>query len=221
MAKRYLVTLSEDERADLLARTTKGTITARKLPHAHILLRADAGDIDATIATALHVGIATVERVRKRVVEAGLDAALHERPRPGGQRKLDGKQEAFLIALACSTPPEGRPSWTMHLLAHKLVEGRAIDTISDETVRRTLQKMPSSRGQNRPGVFRASVRRSCGIWERCWLAMPSRMLANLPWSVLMKVPTKWSAQYASHGQSGPASLPGMPTNIAGRGHAMC
>jgi transposase len=155
MAKRYLVTLTEDERASLLALTKKGKIAARKLTRAHMLLQADAGDMDAVIATALHVGMATVERVRKRCVEAGLEAALNERPRPGGQRTLDGKQEAFLIALACSTPPEGRPSWTRQLLAHTLVELRAIDAISDETVRRTLKQTSSSRGSKRPGVFRA------------------------------------------------------------------
>jgi putative transposase len=113
MAKRYLVTLTDDERAHLMALTKRGKVAARQLTRAHILLQAAAGGIDAAIAAALHVAIATVERVRKRFVEEGLEAALHERPRPGGQRKLDGQQEAFLIALACSTPPEGRTSWTM------------------------------------------------------------------------------------------------------------
>jgi transposase len=113
MAKPYVVTLTEDERAHLLALTKTGKAAARQLTRAHILLQADAGGMDAAIAGALHVGIATVERVRKRFVDEGLEAALCERPRPGGQRKLDGKQEAFLIALACSTPPEGRTSWTM------------------------------------------------------------------------------------------------------------
>ena len=155
MAKRYIVTLTEDERAHLMALTKKGKVAARKLTRAHILLQADAGGIDAAIAGALHVGMATVERVRKRFVEEGLEAALCERPRPGGQRKLEGKQEAFLVALACSTPPEGRTLWTMQLLADKLVELRVIDTISDETVRRTLKKTRSSRGSKRPGAFRA------------------------------------------------------------------
>jgi transposase len=155
MAKRYSVTLTEDERAYLLALTKKGKLAARKLTRAHILLQADAGEMDALTAAALHVGIATVERVRKRFVEEGLEAALNERPRPGGQRKLDGKQEACLIALAWSTPPEGRTSWTMQLLAHKLVERRAIDAISDETVRRTLKKTSLSRGRKPPGVSRA------------------------------------------------------------------
>jgi transposase len=155
MAKRYLVTLSEDERAHLLALTKKGTRSARKLTRAHILLQADAGGMDAAMAAALHVGVATVERIRKRCVEEGLDAALQERPRPGGQRKLDGKQEAFLIALACSTPPEGRTCWTMQLLAGKLVELRVVDAISDETVRRMLKKTSSSHGRRRSGVFPA------------------------------------------------------------------
>jgi transposase len=111
--------------------------------------------MDAAIAVALHLGIATVERVRKRFVEEGLEVALCERPRPGAQRKLDSKQEAFLIALACSTPPEGRTSWTMQLLADQLIELRVIDAISDETVRRTLKRTRSSCGRKRPGVFRA------------------------------------------------------------------
>jgi transposase len=146
MAKRYLVTLTEEERVHLLGLTKKGKVSARKLTRAHVLLQAAAGVSDKAIAAALHIGIATVERLRKRFVEGGLDAALSERPRPGGQRKLDGKQEAFLIALACSTPPEGRQSWTMQLLADTLVAVQVVETISDETVRRTLKKTRSNRG---------------------------------------------------------------------------
>lgn len=140
MAKRYVVTLTADERTHLLALTKKGKVAARKLARAHILLQADAGAMDVAIAAALHVGIATVERVRKRFVEEGLEAALCERRRPGAQRKLDGKQAAFLIALACSPPPQGRTCWTMQLLAHRLVELRVVEAISDEPVRRTLKK---------------------------------------------------------------------------------
>ena len=123
-----------------------GKVSARKLTRAHILLQANAGVSDKAIAAALHIGIATVERIRKRFVEEGLDAALSERPRPGGQRKLEGKQEAFLIALACSTPPEGRQCWTMQLLADRLVAVQVVEAISDETVRRTLKKTRSNRG---------------------------------------------------------------------------
>ena len=152
MAKRDLVTLREDERTHLLALTKKGTLSARKLTRAHILLQADAGAMDAAIAAALPVGIATVERVRTRFVEDGLEAAWRERPRPGGHRKLDGKPEAFLLAWACSTPPAGRKGWTMQLLAGKLVELRVVDAISDETVRRTLKKTASRHGRRKRGV---------------------------------------------------------------------
>lgn len=140
MAKKYIVTLMDDERAQLLALTKRGKVAARRLTRAHISLQAETGLSDEIIAQALHIGPATVERIRKRFVEEGLEAALTERPRPGGQRKLDGKQEAFLIALACSTPPEGRICWTMQLLANRLVALRIVDAISDETVRRTLKK---------------------------------------------------------------------------------
>jgi transposase len=154
MTKKYVVTLPDDERAQLLTLTKRGKVSARRLMRAHLLLQAEAGLSDESIAQALHIGTATVERIRKRFVEEGLEAALTERPRPGGRRKLEGKQEAFLIALACSTPPEGRTCWTMQLLADRLIELRVVDAVSDETVRRTLKKTPSSRGRRKPGVFR-------------------------------------------------------------------
>jgi transposase len=153
MQKKYIVTLADDERAQLLALTKRGKVSARRLSRTHILLQADTGLSDDAIAQALHIGTATVERIRKRFVEDGLEAALSERPRPGGQRKLAGKQEAFLIALACSAPPEGRACWTMQLLANRLVELQVVEAISDETVRRTLKKTSLSRGRRRPGVF--------------------------------------------------------------------
>jgi transposase len=152
MAKKYLVNLTEDERATLLTLTKKGTIAARTLTRAHILLHADSQATDDDIAQALHIGTATVERIRKRFVEEGLEAALAERPRPGGRRKLAGRPEAFLIALACSAPPEERPCWTMQLLADTLVELDIVESISDETVRRTLNKTCASHGSNRNGV---------------------------------------------------------------------
>lgn len=146
MPKKYHVTLTDDERAALQALTRKGTVAARKLVRAQALLHADAGWTDAAIAHALTIGTATVERLRKRFLAGGLPAALHERPRPGAQRKLDGKAEATLIAWACSAPPEERTHWTMRLLADKLVELQIVEHISDETVRRTLKKTNSSPG---------------------------------------------------------------------------
>jgi transposase len=115
MAKKYVVNLTKDERTQLLGLLKKGKLSARKLCRAQILRQADAGASDTTIATAVHVDVRTVERLRKRFVEEGLEAALNEHRRLGGKPKLDGRQEAFLIALACSAAPNGRQRWTMQL----------------------------------------------------------------------------------------------------------
>lgn len=140
MPKRFVVDLSEEERAGLLARLGKGAARARELTRARILLLADEGRRDEAIAAVLHVHAATVARARRRFVEGGVERALNDQPRPGGRPKLDGKREAVLVALACSQAPEGRSRWTMQLLADRLVELEVIDTLSDETVRRTLKK---------------------------------------------------------------------------------
>jgi transposase len=144
--KKYIVDLTEAERQQLLDLVKKGKVSARKLNRAHILLQAADGATDVAIAAALHIGPATVERTRKRFVEGNLDWALNEKQRPGARRKLDGKQEALLVATACSTPPGGRDHWTMQLLADKLVALQVVESISDETVRRTLKKTNLSRG---------------------------------------------------------------------------
>jgi transposase len=144
--KKYVVDLSEDEKQHLEELTTRGKSGARKIRRARILLLADEGYIDKEIARVLGAAVTTVERVRKRFVEEGLEAALSERPRPGAARKLDGHQEAYLVALACSDPPEGKKRWTMQMLADKLVRLEVVEEISDETVRRTLKKGASSRG---------------------------------------------------------------------------
>lgn len=146
MQKKYLVTLTADERTQLLEMIKKGTLAARKLTRAHILLRADEGATDEAIGAALHIHRTTVERTRQRFVEGNLEGALSERPRPGGKRKLDAKQEARLIATACSAPPAGQKRWTLQLLADELVALDVVDTISDETVRRTLKKTCASPG---------------------------------------------------------------------------
>ena len=150
--KKYIVTLTAEERQDLLDLIAAGKASAGKPAHARILLKADAADggpawPDHRIAEAVEVGVATVERVRQRFVEQGLDAALDRKPRerPAREIKLDGRAEARLIALACSPPPEGRAVWTMQLLADKLVELEVVESISDETVRLAPKKMSSSR----------------------------------------------------------------------------
>jgi transposase len=151
--KRYKVTLEAEERQQLHDLIAAGRAAARKLSHARILLKADAADggpawPDYRIADALEVSTATVERARQRSVEQGLDAALDRkhRERPAREIKLDGRAEAQLIALACSAPPEGRATWTMQLLADKLVELDVVGSISDETVRLALKKTRSSPG---------------------------------------------------------------------------
>lgn len=144
--KLYVVDLTDGERQQLLELTKKGKVSARKLNRAHILLQADEGATDAAIAKALHVGDTTIWRIRKRFVEGNLERALNEDPRPGRVPTLDDKQEAFLVALACSTPPEGQKCWTMQLLADKLVQLNRVAAISDETVRRALKKRPLSPG---------------------------------------------------------------------------
>ena len=144
MRKLHVVRLTPEERARLLALTSKGKTSARMLRRAHILLLTDEGKKDEEIAAAVRASISTVERTRKRFIQAGLDAALKEKPRPGAEPRLDGRAEAYLVALACSSPPEGRQSWTMQLLADRLVELEIVEAISDETVRRVLKKRPQA-----------------------------------------------------------------------------
>src|SRR5438034_11631453 len=140
MMKLYRVDLTAAEREGLRALVSKGTASARKIRRARTLLLAAAGRTDAEIAAALQGGVATVERTRRRFVEAGLEAALVERERPGAAPKLSPKQQAFTIALACTKPPEGQLRWTMQLLADRLVELEVIPAISDESIRRLLKK---------------------------------------------------------------------------------
>ena len=130
----------------MLGLLKKGKASARKLCRAQILLQADEGTIDSAIATGLHVARTTAERLRKRFVEEGLEVALTEQRRPGAKPKLDGRQEAYLIATACSTPPQGRERWTLQLLANRVVEVGLVDSISEDTIGRTLKKTRSSRG---------------------------------------------------------------------------
>jgi transposase len=152
MKKKYIVTLTPEERRLLQEMLSRGKAAARKLMHARILLKADVaadgpGWNDEAIVEALEVGRATVERVRKEFVEEGLEAALERRkPRRQYRRKLDGDGEAHLIALACQEPPEGRSRWTLRLLADRMVQLEYVDEISYQTVRRTLKKTSSSLG---------------------------------------------------------------------------
>jgi transposase len=189
MAKKYLVTLTDEELAQVLALTHKGRIAARRLMRAHILRLAHEQQTDAVIALTLQTSVATVERIRERFVLGGVDYALTEEPRVGAPCKLDGKQEAFLIALACSTPPEGHRAWTLQLLADRLIESKVVDhDLSDETVRRTLKKTILSRGSARNGVFRPSVPSLSGTWKMCSTCTRSLIIQPFPSSVSMSGP---------------------------------
>jgi transposase len=146
MAKKYRVTLTPEERTELEAMISRGKADARKLAHARILLQADEapggpGRTDADIAAALDTSTRTIERVRQRFVEQGLESALSPQPTKRiYARALDGRQEAHLIALACSKPPDGKRRWTLRLLAERVVELGYAEAVSHETVRRTLKK---------------------------------------------------------------------------------
>jgi len=151
--KKYRVTLTAEERESLAVLIAVGKAAAKKLIHARILLKADQAEggpgwIDERIAEALDVSVATIERVRQRFVEEGLESALcrKKQDKPSRERKLDGAGEARLLALACSKAPRGRVAWTLQMLADTLVELKVVDSICPETVRQTLQKTNSSRG---------------------------------------------------------------------------
>ena len=149
--KRYVVTLTAAERAELDRLTRSGRRSARTIARARVLLLADQGKHgpgweDRRVAEAVGCGHRTVERIRERCVMDGLEAALTHKPQARRRPpRLDGKAEARLIALACAAAPDGRKAWTLQLLADRLVELRVVDTVSKETVRRALKKTPSSR----------------------------------------------------------------------------
>lgn len=146
MPEKYIVTLTAEERQQLLEITHYNNISSRRFKRAQILLLADEGHRDEIIAQMLYVGESTVHRTRQKFVDGGVEFALSEAPRLGGKRKLNGKAEAFLVATVCSDPPKGKAEWTMQMLAERLVEVNLVDQISDETVRRTLKKMTSNPG---------------------------------------------------------------------------
>lgn len=152
MEKRYRVTLTELERRDLQKLVSVGKASARKLTRARMLLLADQAEggsakSDPEIVEALGCGRASVERIRKQFVEEGLEAVLEPKPSQRiYERKMDGKAEAHLIALACSAAPEGRGQWTLRLLSDQMVVLGYVDSMSHETVRRVLKKTNSSRG---------------------------------------------------------------------------
>jgi len=154
MDKKYIVDLTTEERTDLEGRLQGGQMGVRKVKRLQILLKADEGWSDERIAEAFDVGLSTVERTRRKFVEPGLEGAItNRRPRREYPRKLDGRAEAHLIALLCGPAPAGYARWSLRLLADELVkiEGVELDSISYETVRRTLKKTNLSLGAKNSG----------------------------------------------------------------------
>lgn len=151
MAKKYRVTLSSQERAELEALISTGKAAAKKLAHARVLLQVDESEqgparADQETAAALNLSVRTIERVRQRFVEQGVEAALVPAPSKRiYQHKFDGAAEARVMAVACSQPPEGKARWTLRLLADRVVELGIVDHASHETVRQVLKKTRSSR----------------------------------------------------------------------------
>ena len=162
MKKLYVIRLSEEERAELTKLVKTGRVAAYRRRHAEILLQADQGQHgpalhDRQIVDKLDVARQTVEKVRKRCVEEGLEAALGRRQRSRDRAPvLDGEGEAQLVAIACSEPPDGRARWTLHLLVDELKRRKIVQTLSHETVRKVLKKTRSSPDARRCGAFRPS-----------------------------------------------------------------
>ncbi len=152
MTKKYVVTLSNDERQQISDLITKGRNRARVFMRARILLDADEGLKDEEIATRHHCGLSTVQRTRQRYVLEGLEGALYDKAKSGAPEKLSGKAKAHLVALACSEPPEGRSVWTLQLLGDQLVTLGLADSIAPNSVRRYLKKTSVNRGSISSGV---------------------------------------------------------------------
>jgi transposase len=138
--EKHVVKLTSKERKTLVSVVTKGQNKAAYIQRAHILLKSEEGKTDADISQWLYISDQTVRRTRLRFVEEGLAAALEDKPHPPREPKLDDQQQAYLVALACSTPPDGLERWTMELLAQQLVEAGLVEAIAPETVRLTLEK---------------------------------------------------------------------------------
>jgi transposase len=186
--KIYHVSLTREQYRTLERLINSGTTTARTIKRANILLLASESYTDTEISQMLRCHPTTVERIRKRFIAAGLEFALSEKPRPGQPIKLNGRAEAYLVALACSQPPAGRNTWTMELLAEQLIERHLVDSISDETVRLRLKKTRSSPGNDVSGVLVSWMLSLCIIWKISLTCMPNHLIRSDLWCVLMNCP---------------------------------
>jgi transposase len=142
---KHSVDLTKKERRKLVAIVTKGRNKASYIQRAYILLKSADGRTDVEIADWLYISESTVRRTRLRFGEDGLDAALEDKPKPEREPLLNDQQEAHLVAIACSAPPEGRVRWTLELLTERLMSDGIVDSISTETVRLTLKKTTAAK----------------------------------------------------------------------------
>ena len=149
---KYKVRLTDEQRSEMLSIVNKGEHNARIIKRANILLLSDEGRTAPQIVEVLSTSEQTVYNIRKRFIQKGLESSIHEKPRPGAKRKFQPEQEAHLIALTCSEPPDGRERWTIRMLANKVVELGILDEVGRETVRRTLKKTLSSHGKRNSGA---------------------------------------------------------------------
>ncbi|MBA4067686.1 MAG: hypothetical protein C0501_29075 [Isosphaera sp.] len=227
--KKYKVTLTADVRQQLREMIATGKAAAQKPARARILLEADAADggparTGEAIADAVEVGTDTVARVRRRSVEDGLDAALARKKaaRPPVPPKLDGRAEARPVALACSSPPDGRTRWAMRLPADRPVELEVVGTVSDETVRRTLEKTGSSRGWGSSGASRPRpTPRSCVRRRTCSTCTTARTIRSGRWSPRTRRASSWSARRCSRSPRNRGSRSGPTTSTSGTGRRTC
>jgi transposase len=182
MRKAAFVRLTPEQRTELTDRSEREALNGRRRRHFQILWLADRGRTDRQIAATTGASRSTVERHRTRFAREGLEAALAGKPRSGAPAKLDGKQQAAIVALACSDAPEGRARWTAKLLADRGVELEVIEPISESTVRRILRKTRWSPGKRDRGASPRSAAGSSPGWRTCWTCTPSRGTRRGRWS---------------------------------------
>lgn len=226
--KKYSVKLTQAQRHFLGELLSAAQAATRMQVRARILLKADQGEhglgwTDQRIIEALEVGHATVERTRKQFVEGGLQAALFARPASRNRRrKLDGKQEAHLIAVCCSAAPAGRKRWSLRLLVNRLVELEIVEQISHETVRAVLKKTGSNRGRRSSGVFLPSRMRSLSpAWRTFWKSTRDPMTPHDLRSVWMRSIRNCSKTCGSLLPPSRGTCDDKIMNINAKGSVMC
>ncbi len=221
MNVRYRVELSQGEREELTALLSGGKHAARKLKRAQILLAADAGASDEAIATSVAVGGSTVYRTKRRFVEGNLEAALSEEPRPGAGRKLSGKEEALLVATACSSPPQGRARWTLELLAGAMVKLTDHEGLSRETVRRRLAENHLKPWRKDMWCIPKVDGTISPAWRTCSTFTPSTPIPSARWCASTRARPSSSARCASRSRRGRGSSRASTTSTCATAPPTC